>query len=127
MIDCAATVQTTAYAPYSGFRVGACIRAASGKLYAGCNVQNAVYPQSKCAEATEPGVMAAGGDCAIAQILVIGEGERLCTPCGSCRQRLSELARPDTPVHICGPEGLHKTIPLDELLTHAFIAKNLGG
>lgn len=126
MIDCAAAVQTTAYAPYSRFRVGACIRAASGKLYAGCNVENAAYPQSQCAEAAAIGAMVAGGDRAIAEILVIGKSERLCTPCGGCRQRLSEFASPNTPVHICGPEGLRKTITLDELLPHAFIANNLG-
>ena len=125
MIDRAAAARTNAHAPYSGFHVGACIRAASGNLYAGCNVENAAYTQGQCAEATAIGVMVAGGDRKIAEILVIGEGERLCTPCGGCRQRLSEFADPDTPVHICGPDGLRQTIPLGELLPYAFIANNL--
>lgn len=125
MIERAAAVREYAHAPYSGFRVGACIRAASGNLYAGCNVENAAYPQGQCSEATAIGAMVSGGDDRIAEILVMGDGKRLCTPCGGCRQRLSEFAGPDTPVHICGPEGLRRTIPLGELLPYAFVADNL--
>ena len=125
MIGRAAAARENAYAPYSGFRVGACIRAESGRLYAGCNVENAAYPQGQCAEATAIGAMVSDGDGRIAEIVVIGEGERLCTPCGGCRQRLSEFASAETPVHICGPEGLRQTIPLGELLPYAFIADNI--
>ena len=126
MIERAAVVRERAHAPYSGFRVGACIRAESGTLYAGCNVENAAYPQGQCAEASAIGAMVSGGDSKIAEILVIGDGARLCTPCGGCRQRLSEFAGPDTPVHVCGPEGLRQTIPLGDLLPFAFVADNLG-
>ncbi|MDP6474266.1 MAG: cytidine deaminase [Alphaproteobacteria bacterium] len=125
MIDSAAAARQHAHAPYSGFKVGACIRAESGRLYAGCNVENAAYPQGQCAEATAIGAMVAGGDDRIAEIVVMGEGQRLCTPCGGCRQRLSEFAGAETPVHICGPEGLRQTIALGELLPYAFIADNL--
>ena len=126
MIARAAAVRENAHAPYSGFHVGACIRAASGRLYAGCNVENAAYPQGQCAEASAIGAMVSGGDAKITEIVVMGEGERLCTPCGGCRQRLSEFAGPDTPVHVCGPEGLRQTIPLGDLLPFAFVADNLG-
>ncbi len=125
MIELAAAVRERAHAPYSGFRVGACIRAESGRLYSGCNVENAAYPQGQCAEATAIGAMVSGGDNKIAEILVLADGQRLCTPCGGCRQRLSEFAGPETPVHMCGPEGLRQTIPLGELLPYAFIADNL--
>ena len=125
MIERAAAVRERAHAPYSGFRVGACIRAESGTLYAGCNVENAAYPQGQCAEASAIGAMVSGGDSKIAEILVMGDGARLCTPCGGCRQRLSEFAGPDTPVHVCGPEGLRQTIPLGELLPYAFVADNV--
>jgi cytidine deaminase len=125
MFDCAAEARANAHAPYSNFHVGACLRAASGKLYGGGNVENAAYPQSQCAEASAIGALVAGGDREIAEILVIGEGERLCTPCGGCRQRLSEFAGPETPVHVCGPEGLRQTILLGDLLPYAFIADNL--
>ena len=125
MIERAAAVRERAHAPYSGFRVGACIRAESGNLYVGCNVENAAYPQGQCAEASAIGAMVSGGDSKIAEILVMGDGARLCTPCGGCRQRLSEFAGPDTPVHVCGPEGLRQTIPLGELLPYAFVADNV--
>ena len=125
MIERATAVRAHAHAPYSGFHVGACIRAESGNLYAGCNVENAAYPQGQCAEASAIGAMVSGGDSKIAEILVMGDGQRLCTPCGGCRQRLSEFAGPDTPVHVCGPEGLRQTIPLGELLPYAFVADNL--
>ncbi len=125
LIERASTVRKNAHAPYSGFHVGACIRAESGRLYAGCNVENAAYPQGQCAEASAIGAMVSGGDNKIVEILVMGDGERLCTPCGGCRQRLSEFAGPETPVHVCGPKGLRQTIPLGDLLPYAFIADNL--
>ena len=69
--------------------------------------------------------MVAGGDRKIAEIVVIGESDNLCTPCGGCRQRLSEFADPGTPVHICGLNGLRQTISMGELLPYAFSAENL--
>ena len=125
MIKLAAAARVNAYAPYSGFHVGACIRTTSGNFYAGCNIENAAYPESQCAEATAIGMMIADGDGQIAEIVVTGDGEHLCTPCGGCRQRLSEFASPETPVHICGPDGLRKTISMSELLPHAFKTDNL--
>jgi cytidine deaminase len=125
MIERAAAVRGHAHAPYSGFHVGACIRAESGRLYSGCNIENAAYPQGQCAEATAIGAMVSGGDTKIVEILVMGDGARLCTPCGGCRQRMSEFAGPATPVHICDPEGLRQTIPLGDLLPYAFVADNL--
>jgi cytidine deaminase len=125
MIEMARRARERAYAPYSAFTVGACLRGAGGRLYAGCNVENAAYPQGQCAEATAIGNMVSGGEREIAEILVLGGGDQLCAPCGGCRQRLAEFARPDTPVHICGPEGLRKTVTLGELLPHAFGPKSL--
>ena len=125
MIERAAAVRGHAHAPYSGFHVGACIRAESGRLYSGCNIENAAYPQGQCAEATAIGAMVSGGDTKIVEILVMGDGARLCTPCGGCRQRMSEFAGPATPVHMCDPEGLRQTIPLGDLLPYAFVADNL--
>lgn len=127
MIEQAKKVRENAHAPYSGFHVGACIRADSGRLYVGCNVENAAYPQGQCAEASAIGAMVSGGDNKIAEIVVMSEGERLCTPCGGCRQRLSEFAGPQTPIHVCNPEGLRKTITLGDLLPYAFMADNLEG
>jgi cytidine deaminase len=120
MIALAAEVRQRAHAPYSGFKVGACLKAVSGRLYAACNVENVAYPQGQCAEANAIGVMVAGGDVAIAEVVIVGEGEALCTPCGGCRQRLAEFAAADTPIHICNPRGLRASFTLGELLPKAF-------
>jgi len=127
MIDAARAAQQKAYAPYSNFQVGACLRAEDGSLHAGANVENAAYPQGQCAEASAIGAMIVAGQRKIVEVVVVGNGNGLCTPCGGCRQRLNEFATPDTPVHVCGPEGLRKTFTLGELLPGAFGPNNLGG
>jgi cytidine deaminase len=109
-----------AHAPYSRFRVGACLRAASGRLHAGCNVENVASPVGQCAEATAVGAMVAAGDRAIVEVVVLTEREEPCPPCGRCRQLLAEFAGPDTPVHLCGPEGVRLTVTLGALLPLAF-------
>ena len=126
MLDLARRALANAHAPYSGFRVGACLRAAGGRLHAGCNVENSAYPVGQCAEATAIGVMVAAGDRQIVEALVLTEGTELCAPCGRCRQQLAEFARPETPIHLCGPEGLRLTTTLGALLPLAFGPKTLG-
>ena len=126
MIALARRALENAHAPYSRFRVGACLRAASGRLYAGCNVENSAYPIGQCAEATAIGAMVAAGDRQIVEALVVTEGTEICSPCGRCRQQLTEFARPDVPVHLCGPEGLRLTVTLGELLPLAFRPDTLG-
>ena len=115
-----------AHAPYSRFRVGACVRAASGRLYAGCNVENASYPVTQCAEATAIGAMVAAGDRAIVEVVVVAEGPEVCAPCGRCRQQLAEFAGPDARVHLCGPGGVRVSATLGELLPLAFGPDTLG-
>jgi cytidine deaminase len=126
MLDLARRALANAHAPYSRFRVGACVRAASGRLHAGCNVENASYPVGQCAEASAIGAMVAAGDREIVEVLVLSEGAQLCSPCGRCRQQLAEFARPDARVHLCGPEGLRRTVTLGELLPLAFGPDTLG-
>ncbi len=118
-------VRAHAHVPYSGFAVGAAIRGASGRIFAGCNVENAAYPQSQCAEATAIGVMVAAGEREIAEVAVVAGGDVLCTPCGGCRQRLAEFGRPATNVHLGSPDGLRTTTTLGELLPMAFGVENL--
>ena len=128
LIDAARDAMGKAYAPYSNFHVGAAILGPSGKIFAGANVENAAYPQGQCAETSAIGAMILGGDRAIREIVVMGgkPGDGLlCTPCGGCRQRLREFAAPDTPIHVCGPEGLRRTFTLSELLPHSFGPDNL--
>ena len=109
-----------AYAPYSRFLVGAAIRAPSGAIYAGCNVENAAYPQGSCAEAGAIAAMALAGERTIEEIVVVGDGEDLCTPCGGCRQRIREFVAADAPIHVAGPEGVRKGFTLNELLPDSF-------
>jgi cytidine deaminase len=125
MFDAARAAQARAYAPYSRFLVGAAVRSASGTIYAACNVENAAYPQGACAETGAISAMVNAGERRIGEILVIGDGEDLCTPCGGCRQRIREFAAPDTPIHIAGPGGVRATFTLDQLLPHSFGPENL--
>ena len=71
--------------------------------------------------------MALAGDRRIAEILVIGDGEGLCTPCGGCRQRIREFADGETVIHVAGPEGVRGTFTLAELLPHSFGPGHLAG
>jgi cytidine deaminase len=114
-----------AYAPYSKFKVGAALRTPSGAIYAGCNVENAAYPQGACAETGAISAMALAGEREIAEILVVGDGEGLCTPCGGCRQRIREFAAPHTPIHIAGPGGLRASFTLEALLPESFGPEHL--
>ena len=120
LFEAAKAAQAKAYAPYSRFNVGAAILTPSGAIYAGCNVENAAYPQGACAEAGAISAMVHGGERRIAEILVIGDGDALVTPCGGCRQRIREFAALDAPIHIAGPEGVRTSFTLDELLPYSF-------
>ena len=129
LFEAALAVRAGAYVPYSHFKVGAAFRTADGAIVPAANVENAAYPQSQCAEASAVGRMIAQGHRRIVEVVVIG-GEAgdgmLCTPCGGCRQRIREFAGPDTPIWVCGPEGLRRRFTLDELLPFSFGPENLG-
>ncbi len=126
LFSAAKTAQARAYAPYSNFRVGAAVRSASGAIHAGCNVENAAYPAGTCAEAGAIAAMVAAGETSIRDIVVVGDGEALVTPCGGCRQRIREFGGPQTRIHVAGPEGVRRSFALDELLPFAFGPDNLG-
>jgi homotetrameric cytidine deaminase len=120
LLEAAEAAMRNAHAPYSRFRVGAALRGSRGGIYAAANVENAAYPQAQCAEASAIGALVAGGEKGIAEVAVVAEREDFCPPCGGCRQRLSEFAGPDTPVHLGRPGGPRRTLTLSELLPHAF-------
>lgn len=125
MLDLARDMMAKAYAPYSHFAVGAALRGESGRIYGGCNVENAAYPQGVCAEASAISALIAGGDRRITEVLVLAAGAGLATPCGGCRQKLREFADDDVPVHIAGPQGHRCTLTLGELLPLSFGPENL--
>src|SRR3954447_13760909 len=89
-----------AYAPYSRLQVGAAVRTADGRRFAGANVENAAYPQGQCAEASAIGNMIAGGGGRVVEVVVAAPSEAECAPCGGCRQRLREFADQQTPIHL---------------------------
>ncbi len=125
MLQMARDAMDRAYVPYSKFRVGAVIKAQSGRLYAGCNVENASYPVGSCAEQGAISAMVLGGDLKIEEMVVMGDGENLTSPCGACRQRIREFAAPDVLIHICDRTGVRKTMTLAELLPVSFGPENL--
>jgi len=127
MFAMARTAMTRAYAPYSRFSVGAVVRGASGALYAGCNVENVAFPQGSCAEASAISALIMAGERRIIEVLVMGKGPALVSPCGGCRQRLREFALDATPVCFCDPDGLRRTVSLGELLPLSFGPVNLSG
>ena len=116
----AEAVRARAYAPYSRFPVGAAILADDGKVYAGCNIENAAYPIGNCAEASAIAAMIAGGGKRIARIYVTGPGAVPVTPCGGCRQRIREFADPDVVVISHGVDGAALSQTVAELLPHSF-------
>jgi cytidine deaminase len=120
LLKSARAAQKQAYAPYSKFKVGAAVRTADGAIYGGCNVENVAYPQGWCAEASAIAAMVGAGKRKIVECLVVGRGPKMITPCGGCRQKLAEFAAEDTPIHLCGPKGLIRTVTLGELLPLAF-------
>lgn len=123
LVDGARVAMGRAYVPYSHFPVGAALRSGgdAATVHLGANVENAAYPQTQCAEASAIGALIAAGGTRIVEVAVMAD-TRLITPCGGCRQRLAELAGPDTPVHLCGPEGVRQTVTLAQLLPYAFDA-----
>jgi cytidine deaminase len=120
LFKAALAAQANSHAPYSHFPVGAAVRTASGRIFAGANVENVSYPEGICAEAAAIGAMVTAGERVIVEVLTIADGELVTTCCGGCRQRLAEFAGPDTPVHAAGPDGIRRTFTLAELLPAAF-------
>ena len=116
----AVAVQANAHVPYSKYPVGAAVRAASGRVFVGCNVENAAYPQGVCAEASAIAAMVSAGEREIVEILTVADGKELATSCGGCRQKIREFGGPGTLIHAAGPEGVRRTFTLDELLPFSF-------
>lgn len=127
LIDAARDVREAAYAPYSGFKVGAAVRGASGAVYRGCNVENVAYPQGTCAEAGAIAAMVAAGETEIVEVCVIADSPRPVPPCGGCRQKLAEFARGDTPVLLATLGGDTLATTVAELLPGRFEVAHMQG
>jgi cytidine deaminase len=113
-------VRERAYAPYSGFRVGAVVVTADGHRFEGVNVENASYRLTTCAEQSAIAAMASAGvRSPIVAVAVVGDGDDPCTPCGACRQTVFEFG-PDATVYASGDGGRPLVANIRELLPHGF-------
>jgi cytidine deaminase len=123
LVAAARAAAETAYAPYSGFRVGAALRFADGAVITGANVENASYGLSLCAETVAAAkALSEGRRGGLVEVAVAASGPGVVTPCGRCRQVLHELASlggTDPLVHCCGPAEVRE-VRLSELLPAAF-------
>ena len=120
LFEAATAAMARAYAPYSRFPVGAAIRTADGRVYAGANIEVASYPEGWCAETTALGHYVMGGGGPIAEVAVVAERMARITPCGGCRQRLAEFCAPTTKVHLCDANGVAETVTMADLLPFGF-------
>ena len=121
----ATAVRENAHAPYSNFKVGAAIRAASGKVYVGCNVENVAYPDGTCAEAGAIAAMVAAGETALTEAYVIAGSPMPVTPCGGCRQKLAEFAGPEASVTMATTGGVEQITTVGDLLPGVFSAAHM--
>jgi cytidine deaminase len=120
LFEAARSAMRNAHAPYSKFPVGAAVLTDGGAIFAGCNVENASYPEGWCAETSAIAAMVAGGGKRIAEVAVVAEKMPSITPCGGCRQRLKEFGSVETLVHLCDEKGVVETVTLGDLLPKAF-------
>ncbi|WP_372663305.1 cytidine deaminase [Cohnella sp.] len=116
-----------AYVPYSGFKVGAVVLDSQGRLHHGCNVENAAYGPTNCAERTALFRAVADGCMprTFQAIAVIGDTDLPITPCGVCRQVMVELCDPDMPVILGNLQGAYRVTTVSELLPGAFTSRDL--
>lgn len=125
LIGAARAARLHAYAPYSRFAVGAAVMDELGRIHAGCNVENAAYPQGWCAETSALAHMIMAGGKTVRAVAVVGDAPHPVTPCGGCRQKLREFAPPDTPVIAADLHSERLRMTLGELLPASFGAEHL--
>jgi cytidine deaminase len=125
MLTKAKEARHNAYAPYSKYKVGACVMTPDRQYFNGCNVENISYSLTACAEGSAICNMVTSGYYKIGAILVISSGENYCMPCGACRQIIREFSEPTVPIYACNSAGNYKIFTIDELLAHSFFEKTL--
>lgn len=125
LLAAARAVRAHAHAPYSHFAVGAALLDEQGRIHVGCNVENAAYPQSLCAEAAALARLVSEGGKQVLAAAVVAEADTPVTPCGGCRQKLREFAADDAPVLVADASALRATYTLGELLPVSFGKRHL--
>lgn len=126
LVEAARQARERAFAPYSGFRVGAALEAADGRIVAGCNVESASYGLTVCAERVALVKAVSDGITSFRRVAVVTDADDLTPPCGACRQLLWEFA-PDAEVILANLRGQTAVYRVADLLPHGFDAANLRG
>ncbi len=124
LIEAARKVRERAHAPFSGFKVGAALETGGGEIITGCNVENASYGLTMCAERVAIFKAISEGENAFTRLAVIADTEELTPPCGACRQIIWEFCG-DIPVTMANLKGKTETLQMSQLLPRAFDAKFL--
>ena len=120
LIEKALEAREKAYAPYSKFKVGVAVLTAGGKIYMGCNVENASYPVGICAERVAISKAVADGETEFIVIAIVGSGENYCMPCGMCRQFMAEFCKEDFEIIVAKSVDDYKIMKMGELLPYTF-------
>ena len=120
LIGKALEAREKAYAPYSKFKVGAAVLTAGGKIYTGCNVENASYPVGICAERVAISKAVADGETEFIVIAIVGSGENYCMPCGMCRQFMAEFCKEDFEIIVAKSVDDYKIMKIGEILPYTF-------
>ena len=125
LMEQAIAARSNAYVPYSKFPVGAALLTADGKVYTGCNIENAGYSMTNCAERTAVFKAVSEGDKTFAALAVSADTPGPVSPCGACRQVLAEFCSPDMPVYLTNLKGDVQETTISELLPGAFSTEDL--
>ncbi|MGP4060044.1 cytidine deaminase [Halobacillus sp. H74] len=125
LIEKAKYVREKAYTPYSKFQVGAALLTEDGSLYTGCNIENAAYPVTCCAERVAIFKAISEGRFHFKEIAVVADTKRPVPPCGSCRQVMSEFFSSDVKIHTTNLQGETKTFTMEEILPFSFASSDL--
>jgi cytidine deaminase len=120
LLRTARAARLKAYAPYSKYQVGAAVLDDQGRIHAGCNVENAAYPEGVCAEASALSAMVLAGGTRARAVLVVGSGGAWVTPCGGCRQKLREFCAQDAPIMTANDTTMGPCYTLAQLLPQSF-------
>ncbi|MCX7772115.1 MAG: cytidine deaminase [Clostridia bacterium] len=125
LVSLAVKAKESAYAPYSGFHVGAALLADNGKIYTGCNIENASFGATICAERTAIVKAVSDGARQILAIAISSDSKAATMPCGICRQTMSEFCASDMPMYLSNREGQFETYSFDQILPHSFRQSDL--
>ncbi|NLL42869.1 MAG: cytidine deaminase [Firmicutes bacterium] len=125
LMEIAIKARERAYVPYSNYKVGAALLDREGRVFSGCNIENAAYGPTNCAERTAIFKAVSEGSTQFSAIAVVADSSEAVTPCGVCRQVMAEFFDPDTIIYLGNLDGKIVETTLEKLLPHAFTSKDL--